>query len=87
MGNFAIKINHLTQINVVMLLVNAKHLKSVSAASEHLGVPKTSCSDHLLGATTLTMAVNSLLFAQSSAAGRQLSQHSLKRGGTSRSEG
>lgn len=40
MGNFTIKINHLTQINSVMLLVNSGCLKSVSAASEHLAVPK-----------------------------------------------
>lgn len=87
MGNFTIKINHLTQINVVMLVVNSECLKSISAASKHLSVSRSSCSDHFFGAATLTVAITALLFAQPSMAGGQLSQLSLKCGGTSRSEG
>lgn len=87
MGNFTIKINHLTQINSVTLLVNSACLKSVTAAPEHLAVPKTLCSDHFLGTSTLTVAITSLLFAQPSLAGARLSQHSLKPGGMSRCEG
>lgn len=60
MGDFIIGVNHLTQINVAMLLVNAEHLKSVSAASEHLTDHKTLYSDHLLGAPTLNVAITAL---------------------------
>lgn len=64
MGNFTIKINHLIHINIVKLLVNSECLKSVSAAPEHLRVPKTSSSDCFPRAAALVMAVTSLLFAQ-----------------------
>lgn len=63
MGNFIIKINLLIHINIVKLLINSECLKSVSAAPEHLGVPKTSSLDHFPTAATLIMAVTSLLFA------------------------
>lgn len=86
MGNFTIRINHLTQTKFVMLLVNAECLKSVSAAFEYLTVPKTPCSDHFLGAALLTTAVTSLLFAQPHAAEHQSPQHSLKCGGMSGNE-
>lgn len=83
MGNFTIRVRHLTWINVAVLLVNADHLKSVSEESEHLTAHKELYSDHLLGALMLNVAITALHWLCSTLSPVQQegdSQHFLKLG-------
>lgn len=89
MGDFTIRVRHLTWINVAVLLVNADHLKSVSAESEYLTAHKALYLDHLLGAVMLNAVITALHWLCSTlspCSKRGILSTSLNLGGTSSHE-